>query len=112
VAVIIVEDDSGVSDALQVLARELGHEVRAYPDGESFFTSPLPQPGDIVIVDILLPGISGFHVIRWLEGLAAPPRVIAISGQPHGALARQLEAGISAPLYRKPLSAAVLQSVL
>ena len=104
VTIHIVEDDPGVSDSLMVLLSNMGHDTIAYPDAESFFRNAPPASGDTIIVDLLLPGISGVGVIRWLQELKAPPRIVAITGQPQGAIENQLR-GLSVPdVVRKPLS--------
>ena len=47
----------------------LGLTVATYPDAESFLEGEPPLAGDTIIVDLLLPGISGAKVIGWLQGL-------------------------------------------
>lgn len=107
-AIIVIEDDASVRDAIVTLARQGGHEAWAYPDGESLFRRPPPDGDDTVIVDLALPGVSGAHVVQWLESLARPPRIVVISGQ-SAARTRSLFGG-RAPraLVRKPLSASML----
>ena len=58
-AVHILEDDPGVSDSLLMLFKNLGLEATAYPDAEGFFETAKPRKDDTIIVDLLLPGISG-----------------------------------------------------
>ena len=79
--VYIVEDDSAVCDALDLFIRQLGHQVRAFSDAESFFAAGVPDADDTVIVDIGLPGIEGTQLISWLNALADPPRILVITGQ-------------------------------
>lgn len=101
----VLEDDPAVRDSLQLLLRNMGHEVACYSDGESFLRTARPQPDDNVIVDLKLPGISGAEVITSLQRLEQPPRIIAISGQPATAIRKQLR-GITVPhVLRKPLDA-------
>lgn len=100
----IVEDDPGVSDSLVLLLSNLGHRAVAYPDAETFFRQEPPSPGDTIIVDLLLPGISGEKVIRWLQRLDRPPQIIAISGQPQSAIDAQLRGMAMPRLLRKPLT--------
>jgi FixJ family two-component response regulator len=103
-AVHILEDDPGVADSLLVLLRDMGHEAVVYPDAESFFQAEPPAAQDTIIVDLLLPGISGARVIAWLKGLRASPRVIAISGQPQAAIDQQVRGLGDVHVLRKPLS--------
>jgi DNA-binding response OmpR family regulator len=112
VAVHILEDDPGVSDSLQTLLRNLGHDAFVYPDAESFFRAEPPRGTDTIIVDLLLPGISGARVIRWLRGLREPPRVIAISGQPQTAINLQIRELGQLQVLRKPLSPAMILEIV
>lgn len=111
-AIHIVEDDPGVSDSLLMLLRNMGHEASAYPDAEAFFRAEPPGARDTIIIDLLLPGISGARVIKWLQNLKDPPQIIAISGQPQAAIEAQLR-GVRVPhLLRKPLTGDTISSFL
>ncbi len=80
--VYIVEDDWGVRDALVELVSGLGYSVEAYGEAESFIKAGLPGSGDLVLVDLALPGVRGEELLQQLRRLASPPRMVAISGQP------------------------------
>ncbi len=92
--------------------RGLGLVVFAYPDAESFFEAEPPQAQDTIIVDLLLPGISGAGVIRWLQELKEPPRVIAISAQPQSAIEKQVRGINGVEILRKPLSSEILSQIV
>lgn len=111
-AVHILEDDPGVSDSLLTFLGGMGHHVIAYRDAESFFEAEPPLPTDIIIVDLLLPGISGARVIRWLQGMRQPPRVIAITGQPQSAIERQIRGLGDVEVLRKPLNSETIASIV
>ncbi len=111
-AVYILEDDPGVSDSLLTFLGGLGLDVIAYPDAESFFEAEPPKSTDIIIVDLLLPGISGARVIRWLQGMRQPPRVIAITGQPQSAIERQIRGLGDVQILRKPLNSETIASIV
>lgn len=110
-AVHILEDDPGVSDSLLTFLVGMGLEVIAYPDAESFFEAEPPLPTDTIIVDLLLPGIGGARVIRWLQGMKQPPRVIAITGQPQSAIERQIRGLKHVQILRKPLNSETIASI-
>lgn len=109
----IVEDDPGVSDSLAVVLQQMGHErVSAHSSAESFFDHAPPSPDDTIIVDLALPGIRGEHVVRWLQSLARPPRVIVISGQPEAQIRHALRGMTVRALLRKPLTRESVAGVL
>ncbi|PSC06801.1 response regulator [Alsobacter soli] len=108
----ILEDDPGVSDSLLTFLKGLGYEACTYPDAESFLESAPPSPEDTIIVDLLLPGISGARVIEWLQTMKTPPRVIAITGQPQAAIEKQIHGLRNIQVLRKPLSAETIASMM
>jgi FixJ family two-component response regulator len=112
VTIHILEDDPGVSDSLLMFLNGMGLTVATYPDAESFLEGDLPGAGDTIIVDLLLPGISGAKVIGWLQGLKDPPRVIAITGQPQAAIEKQIHGLGAVQVFRKPLSAETISQIV
>ncbi|HYF53108.1 MAG TPA: response regulator [Salinarimonas sp.] len=100
----IIEDDWGVRDALIELVRGHGRQVQAYESGEAFMAAASPGPDDLVVVDLGLPGVGGQHVVKWLKALAAPPRIVAISGRPRLDIVAALRDLPGLPLLRKPLA--------
>ncbi|MCJ8142818.1 response regulator [Ancylobacter sp. A5.8] len=108
----VVEDDDGVSDSLNLILGNLGHEVVMHRDAESLFRGVPPAGSDAVIVDLSLPGISGAQAVRWLLGLASPPRVVVISGQSQSAIDHQMRGLHPAWLVRKPLDVETLTRAL
>jgi len=62
--VYLVEDDAAVRNALALLVRSFGWRVDAFANGEQFLTQA-PRPWQAcVVLDLLMPGISGFDVAR------------------------------------------------
>ncbi|ODN72344.1 Transcriptional regulatory protein FixJ [Methylobrevis pamukkalensis] len=93
-----------MADALAALLAEAGCDIRVYGSAETFMASGPPVDGDVVVVDLGLPGISGRDVIRWLGGLAARPRVVVISGKAERDLTRELQGLAFDGVLRKPPS--------
>lgn len=111
-AVHILEDDTGVLDALRLLLELTGELAVLHRSAESFFEAPPPAAGDLVIVDVALPGIGGVEVIRWLRRLENAPRIVAISGQSEPYLARAFRNEPAPVILRKPLDGAALAALL
>lgn len=111
-AVHILEDDTGVLDALRLLLELTGEKAVLHRSAESFFEAAPPAAGDLVIVDVALPGIGGVEVIRWLRRLESAPRIVAISGQSEPYLARAFRNEPAPMMLRKPLDGAALAALL
>ena len=81
--ILVVDDDPVVLEALQALLTREGHEVLQAPDGETALQQAETARPDIILLDLHLPGLSGFEVVdrlRQITGLEAIP-VIAFSGK-------------------------------
>lgn len=108
--VLLVEDDPAVSDSCCRLLQALGHEVRAVCDGPSALAAVHALKPDVVLLDLGLPGVSGYEVARQLrqEHQENTPVLVALSGWGQGkdnAAAR--DAGFDRCLL-KPITAADL----
>ena len=65
--ILVVEDDADIRELLQYnLARE-GHEVTLAADGRAALAAARRQPPDLVLLDLMLPGLDGLEVCRQLR---------------------------------------------
>jgi two-component system response regulator RegX3 len=92
--VIIVEDDTVVRSVLADYLRAAGHEVDTYGDGVSARDAARVQMADVLIVDRMLPGISGDELCKQVREYSDVPIVMLtalstvdarIEGLEHGA---------------------------
>jgi DNA-binding response OmpR family regulator len=60
--ILIVEDEPGVSVAIQFLMEQQGHNVLIAERGEDALDLVYKYKPDLVLLDIMLPGISGWEV--------------------------------------------------
>lgn len=72
--VLLVEDDSGVSRFVKKGLKEEGYVVDAAFDGEEGLHLALSQTYDLIILDILLPEMNGYEVLRKIreKGVVIP----------------------------------------
>jgi CheY-like chemotaxis protein len=80
--ILLVEDLAECAAMTAVVLREYGHEVQTARDGPSALAACRQQLPDVVLLDIGLPGISGYEVAKQLrdEFDMATPMLIAITG--------------------------------
>jgi two-component system OmpR family response regulator len=64
---LFVEDDEAVRNALAIELRAAGYLVQAEPDGSSFEAIVESFRPDIAILDVMLPGRSGFDLAQYLR---------------------------------------------
>jgi len=66
--VLLVEDDDPVARVLRRFLEGEGFRVRRASDGAEALTMIREEPPDLLVLDILLPGPSGFEVLREMRG--------------------------------------------
>jgi DNA-binding response OmpR family regulator len=74
--VLVVDDDSMVREVVVSYLRAAGHVVREVADGESALEQFGDHRPDIVVLDLMLPGMSGLEVCRRLRKTADVPIVM------------------------------------
>src|SRR3954462_8520771 len=74
--VLVVEDEESFSDALSYMLRKEGFEVSVAPTGTSALP-PFARPGAaLVLLDLMLPEMSGTEVGRQLRHRSAVPIIM------------------------------------
>ena len=74
--VLVVEDEEAFSDALSYMLRKEGFEVSVAPTGTSALTQFDRTGADIVLLDLMLPEMSGTEVCRQLRQRSAVPIIM------------------------------------
>jgi PAS domain S-box-containing protein len=78
----IVEDDSNFAKVVANCAHEHDFCSQSYRDGASALAAIRQAPPDAVIVDLLLPGMSGWQLVEELKPLNLPILIISCLDQP------------------------------
>jgi two-component system phosphate regulon response regulator PhoB len=65
--IFIADDDPLVIDLLSFKLMREGHEISHSKDGEVALLTLLGEPVDLVILDVLMPGLDGIEFIRQLK---------------------------------------------
>ncbi|HEU5102061.1 MAG TPA: response regulator [Roseiflexaceae bacterium] len=81
--ILLIEDEPGVMDVMQRVLRRAGYAVRSAHDGPSALVALEEQQPGLAIVDLVLPGISGFEVLAHIHDHYPALPVIAITANPH-----------------------------
>ena len=78
--ILLIDDDESVRDTLVQMLESLGHQATAADDGNRGLALFEQGEYDLVITDIVMPGMEGLEVIMQLRRLNPVARIIAISG--------------------------------
>ena len=76
IRVLVVEDEESYRQALSSGLRQEGFEVEVAPDGIEALRLFAERPPDIVLLDMLLPGMHGMEVCRRMRAMAQVPIVM------------------------------------
>jgi len=74
--ILIVEDEAALAEPLQYLLSREGYETEIAPDGASAIASFDRAPHDLVLLDLMLPGISGVDVCREIRTRSQVPIIM------------------------------------
>ena len=111
--ILVVDDNVDAAASLAVLLRAMGHEVFVAHEGGAALADLSKIRPDIALLDIAMPGMSGFELARHLRTrLGSAVRIVALTG--FGLPAdreRALEAGFDQHIV-KPADPAFLKSLL
>ena len=106
--ILLVDDERVVSDVLQEILVMLGHHVETAPDGQEGLLMFDSRTYDLVITDILMPGVDGHGVARHIRSSERPyTPVIGISGTPWLLEGAIFDSVISKPFTVKALTHAI-----
>ncbi|MDR2356428.1 MAG: response regulator transcription factor [Clostridiales Family XIII bacterium] len=71
--VLIVEDEKSISDIIQFNLKKEGFEVDTAYDGESGLDKALNAKPDLILLDVMLPGIDGFAICKKVRESSSVP---------------------------------------
>ncbi len=112
--ILIVDDQAATVDLVSATLKLLGHEPLSAYNGEQALNLVIDQPPDIILLDMMMPGIDGLETLRRLRrkpGFENIPVIVVSAGQEFDLEDRLQEAG-GAVLLPKPISMDQLQSTI
>ncbi len=109
--ILTVEDDERIRTAVRLALEEEGWGVDEASTGEEALVSFTRNPTDVVLIDIMLPGIDGFEVCRSIRRASDVPIIMVTARNDTHDVVAGLEAGaddyLTKPFAPKELSARI-----
>ena len=109
--ILAVEDDERIRTAVKMALEDEGWVVEEAETGEEALEAFARQPTDVVLIDIMLPGVDGFEVCRSLRRTSDVPIVMVTARADTHDVVAGLEAGaddyLTKPFAPKELSARI-----
>ena len=102
--IIVVDDDVGMSQAIERLLATAGWRVRSFASGEDLLASRAFTGAAVLVIDLHLPGMSGLELYRQLAagGLATP--VIFMTAQDRPKTRELVRRAGAAGYFTKPFA--------
>jgi DNA-binding response OmpR family regulator len=88
--ILIVEDEESIRQAFSMLFDQMGYATSSVGSAEEALKQLVEIDFDVAIVDIVLPGIDGMHLLNEIKHVTPDTEVIIISG--HASLETSIEA--------------------
>lgn len=79
--VFVVDDEKAISDTLSAILSLHGYEAHAFYNAESALAVCEEMPPEIVVSDVMMPGMSGIEMAVQIRNLIPSCRILLFSGQ-------------------------------
>lgn len=108
---LVVEDDDRIRASLCIALRDEGYDVDEFADAEAALEHFRSVPAELVVLDVLLPVMSGLDLCRTLRTFSAVPIVMVTARDDSHDIVAGLEAGaddyVTKPYNVKELAARI-----
>jgi len=109
--VLVVEDDATVAEVVARYLERDGYQVEVLTDGAMALARALSSPPDLILLDLMLPGMDGMEVCRRIRGTAPTPIIMLTARGQEGDRVLGLELGaddyVAKPFSPRELTARV-----
>lgn len=78
--VLIIDDEADFASLVSEVAVKLGFETSVASGGREFQALYARSKPDIIVLDMVMPGMDGIELMRWLVAEGCDARVLIISG--------------------------------
>ena len=79
--ILVAEDQPDIRDLLVMNLRQAGHEVTAVADGVAALASQNEQASDLLILDLMMPGLDGLEVCKALRARGRSTPILMLTAK-------------------------------
>jgi two-component system response regulator ResD len=74
--VLVVEDEPSIREVVSLYLRRAGYQVTVVDNGQAALDALASQLPDLVVLDLMLPGVDGLEITRWLRERGDTPIIM------------------------------------
>lgn len=100
----LADDETNIREVVKSFLESEGYRVAAFEDGDQLFAAFQEEPCDLIILDIMMPGSSGFDVCRQIRQTSTVPIIMLTARDSDLDYATGINLG-SDDYFTKPFSA-------
>ena len=109
--ILIVEDDERIRSSMRLALEDEGYTVDDVGSGEEAIAQFEAEPSEVVLIDLMLPGMDGFEACRALRRISTVPVIMVTARSDTHDVVAGLEAGaddyVTKPFVAKELAARI-----
>lgn len=79
--ILIIEDEFNLADAIKTLLEKKKYDVEIRTDGEEGLDEALTNIYDLIILDVMLPSIDGFEILRELKNNQIDSKILMLTAK-------------------------------
>jgi DNA-binding response OmpR family regulator len=91
--ILLVEDEPSISEIAELYLKRAGYEVEAVKDGHAAMSSLQHELPDLLVLDLMLPGMDGLSITRWLRDRSEVPIIMLTASREESDRIAGLEMG-------------------
>ena len=110
--IVVVDDDPTLLNTFQRVLQSGGYAVETFSSGDAFLRSLLARTPECVILDLSMPGVTGFEVQSRIAEARVQVPVIVITGYDSPEHRCRAESGGAAAYLPKPVSTDALLAAI
>ena len=100
--ILLAEDDDSMRSFLAAALKRAGHDVQDYPDGDTGLAALEREVFDLLLTDIVMPGMDGIELARRGAELDPAMKIVFITGFAAVALSSSAPTPAGAKVLSKP----------
>jgi DNA-binding response OmpR family regulator len=76
ISILVVEDEPSIREVVVLYLERAGYQVTCVGDGNTALQVLEKDPPDLVLLDLMLPGVDGYEITHWLRSYSEIPIIM------------------------------------